>query len=80
MRNVVFFDLVLLRVIYGILFWRHCERKRSNPPCWDSLLVDCHARTLCSLAMTRCFASLNMDNEYFLYALFFVIASVSEAI
>ena len=25
MRNAMFFDLVLLRVIYGILFWRHCE-------------------------------------------------------
>ncbi|MDE7254867.1 MAG: hypothetical protein K2N54_01670 [Helicobacter sp.] len=29
-------------------FHCHCERKRSNQPCWDSLPVDCHAflRTL----------------------------------
>ena len=36
--------------------------------------VDCRARTLCSLAMTRCFAHAQHDNEIFLHALFCVIA------
>ncbi len=34
---------------------RHCESvqgRRGNQPYRDSLLVDCHARTMCSLAMT----------------------------
>ena len=64
--------------LFSQLASRHCEAlSRGNLPCWDSLwdllLVACHARTLCSLAMTRCFASLNMTMDIFCMR-YFVIA------
>ena len=54
--------------------------RQRIPMILASHTVDCRARTLCSLAMTRCFASLNMTMDIFVCAISCHCEAIAEAI